>query len=257
MNIDFKKDYIDWLYKSIDQFQVQENLYRITLPYLDRNNDCTEIYIRVNDDGNYHLTDDGETIGELELSNFDVFSSKRRKEILNSILNAHGVLLSKNKELYLDCTKDELPQKKHMLSQCMVKISDLFYTSKPNVQSLFIEDVQEFLDKNEVRYFADISFPGKSGLVTTYDFAIPKSKAFPERVLKVVNNIDQLQTNSILFLWDDTRSARASRGYDSKFFVFLHDKKKISNSILTSMRNYDVTPIIWSDRAKYVDQLTK
>ena len=54
MNIDFKKDYIDWLYKSIDQFQVQENLYRITLPYLDRNNDCTEIYISINDNGDYH-----------------------------------------------------------------------------------------------------------------------------------------------------------------------------------------------------------
>lgn len=255
MNIDFKKDYIDWLYKSIDQFQVHENLYRITLPYLDRNNDCTEIYIKVNDDGSYHLTDDGETIGELELSNFDVFSSKRRKEILSSILNAHGVLLSKDKELYLDCAKEELPQKKHMLSQCMVKISDLFYTSKPTVQSLFIEDVQEFLDINEVRYFPDISFSGKSGLVTTYDFAIPRSKEYPERILKVVNNIDQQQANSILFLWDDTRSARFSRGSDSKLFVFLHDKKKISNSILTSMKNYDVTPIIWSDRKKYIDQL--
>lgn len=255
MSIDFKKDYIDWLYNSIDQYKIRDNLYRITMPFLDRNNDCTEIYIRIEESGVYHLTDDGETIDELELSNFDIFSSQRRKEILNSILISHGVKLSNNKELYVDCSKDELPQKKHMLSQCMIKISDLFYISKPNVQSLFIEDVQQYLDENNVRYFPNISFSGKSGLITTYDFAVPKSKVFPERVLKVVNNVDQQQTNNILFLWNDTKSARVSRGYDSKLFVFIHDKKRISNNIITSMKNYDVTPIIWSDRKKYVRQL--
>lgn len=256
MSIDFKKDYINWLNESIEQFKIQENLYRITLPYLDRNNDCTEIYIQINENNTFHLTDDGETIGELELSNFDIFSSKRRKAILYSILNAHGVQLSENKELFINCSNNELPQKKHMLSQCMIKISDLFYTSKPNIQSLFIEDVQRYLDENDVRYLPDTSFSGKSGLVTTYDFAVPKSKDYPERVLKVVNNIDQTQANSILFLWDDTKSARNSRGYDSKLFVFLQDnKKKISNNILTSMQNYDVTPIVWSERKKYIKQL--
>lgn len=254
MKNNFKKDYLDWLNKSIDEYQISKNIYRITLPYLDRNNDCTEIFIRI--DGNkYTLTDDGETIGELELSNFNLFSSQKRTDIFNSILQSHGIKMSKDKELYVECSKDELPQKKHLLSQCMIKVSDLFYTAKSTVQSLFLEDVQAFLDEKDIRYTPNVSFYGKTGLTTTYDFAVPKSKNASERIIKVVNNIDQLQTNNILFLWDDTRQNRSS---DSVLYVFLQDKgKKISQNAITSMKNYGVIPVIWSKRESYVNELAQ
>ena len=64
-----------------------------------------------------------------------------------------------------------------MLTQCMIKISDMFYTSKNNVQSLFIEDVQAYLDEKDIRYSQNIAFPGISGLPTTYDFLIPNQKS--------------------------------------------------------------------------------
>ena len=75
MENNFKKNYLDWLNKSIDEYQISKNIYRITLPYLDRNNDCTEIFIKI-DGSKYTLTDDGETIGELELSNSIYFQVK-------------------------------------------------------------------------------------------------------------------------------------------------------------------------------------
>ena len=46
MKTDFKKIYMDWLNENIEQAKVRDNLYRITFPYLDRNNDHTEIYIK-------------------------------------------------------------------------------------------------------------------------------------------------------------------------------------------------------------------
>lgn len=142
-----------------------------------------------------------------------------------------------------------------MLSQCMIKVSDLFYTAKNTVQSLFLEDVQLYLDEKDIRYTPNVSFSGKSGLSTNYDFAIPKSKNAPERIIKVVNNIDQTQANSILFLWDDTRQERAE---ESRLYVFLQDKdKKISRSMITSMENYNVVPVVWSMRDKYVADLAK
>lgn len=254
MDNTFKKNYLDWLNKSIEECQISKNIYRITLPYLDRNNDCTEIFIRVNDN-KYILTDDGETIGELELSNFNLFSSQKRTEIFNSILQAHGVNKSEDNQLYVECSKEDLPQKKHLLSQCMIKVSDLFYTTKNTVQSLFLEDVQIFLDQKDIRYTPNVSFYGKSGLTTTYDFAVPKSKSAPERIIKVVNNIDQTQTNNILFLWDDTRKNRSD---NSMLYVFLQDKdKKISQSTITAMENYGVIPVMWSKREKYVNGLIK
>lgn len=254
MNDIFKNSYIKWLYENIDEYKISTNVFRLTLPYLDRNNDCVEIFIKI-DGETYTLTDDGETIDELELSNFNIFSSQRRIDIFNQILKSHGVSKSDKNELYVTCRKEELPQKKHMLSQCMVKVSDLFFTSRNNVQSLFLEDVQSYLDNEEIRYTPNISFPGKSGLITNYDFVIPKSRNAPERILKVVNHIDQMQTNNILFLWDDTKQERDA---NSTLYVFMQDKeRKISFNIVTSMKNYNVKPVKWSERQHYLKELTK
>lgn len=42
--------------------------------------------------------------------------------------------------------------KEYMLAQSMMKVSDMFYLSKPNVQSIFLDDVQGFLDLDDIRY---------------------------------------------------------------------------------------------------------
>lgn len=249
----FKDGYFRWLYDNTVQATINDNISRLTLPYLDRNNDCTEIFIKQAGNG-YILTDDGETLGELSLSNFNLSSSKKRTDIFNRILLSHGINKSEDDELCVVCSKEDLYQKIHMLTQCMIKISDLFYTAKNNIQSLFIEDVQSYLDEKEIRYSQNVSFLGVSGLTTNYDFLIPKSKNAPERIVKVVNNIDQQQTNSILFLWNDTFQAR--RGNSSVLYVFLQDTvKKISSSITTAMNNYHVTPIMWSSREEFADIL--
>lgn len=252
MAYNFKEDYLKWLHDNISECEVGKNIYRITFPFLDRNNDCTEIYIKV-EDGKYTLTDDGETLDELELSNFNLFASQKRTDIFNHILMAHGVKKSDQNELYIECYEDDLPQMKHLLTQCMIKVSDLFYTARGTVQSLFIEDVQSYLDRKDIRYSQDISFRGLSGLDTNYDFVIPKSRKAPERIIKVVNNIDQLQTNSILFLWQDTSQARKN---PSTLYVFLQDTgKKIPSSVLTSMIKYGVVPVQWSKRNDYIKEL--
>jgi len=90
-DINFKKIYLDWLNENIEQYKIKQNIFRITLPFLDINNDHTEFYIEKLDDNFYRLSDDGNTLNELELSNFDIFNSKRRIEIFNNVLNGHGI----------------------------------------------------------------------------------------------------------------------------------------------------------------------
>lgn len=255
MKNNFKDGYFKWLYDNTVQFNISDNISRLTLPYLDRNNDCTEIYVKSTEDG-YLITDDGETLSELQFSGFNLFSSPKRTNIFNQILLAHGVSKTDNDELIVSCPKEELYQRVHMLTQCMIKISDLFYTAKTTIQSLFLEDVQAFLDEQDIRYSPSISFLGVSGLTTSYDFVIPKYKDTPERIIKVVNNIDQAQANSILFLWNDTSKARAD--YSSVLYVFMQDNnKKIPASVITSMNNYNVVPVKWSKRNDFISALTK
>ena len=135
LDIDFSKQYLEWLKQNIEQYQIRDSIFRITLPFLDRNNDCVEVYIVDNGDGTYQITDDGATINDLEFSGFDIETSERRKKILNSIVAAYGITRLDTNELVVKCTRDDLPLKKHMLAQCMVKVSDMFYLSKNTIQS--------------------------------------------------------------------------------------------------------------------------
>lgn len=76
MKQDFKKIYTDWLYENIEEYKVNDSVYCLTLPFLDHNNDCIEIFIKILENGKYRITDDAETIDELGFSQFDVFASR-------------------------------------------------------------------------------------------------------------------------------------------------------------------------------------
>ncbi len=255
MEKDFKKIYINWLNENIEQYKISDTVYRLTLPFLDRNNDCIELFIKLLDDERYYITDDSETINELKLSQFDIFTSTRRREIFDSILAAHGVSFSKNDELYITCSRDSLAQSKHMLSQCIIKVSDMFYLSRKNVKSIFIEDVQNFLDINNIRYIENVSFSGKSKLMSNYDFGIGKSNVAPERIIKVINNFDTTQAKNIIFSWTDTVEERKNK---SQLYTFIQDfEKPISKEALSALKEYSIVPVLWSKRNDYILELSK
>ena len=255
MEKDFKKIYINWLNENIEQYKISDTVYRLTLPFLDRNNDCIELFIKLLDDERYYITDDSETINELKLSQFDIFTGTRRREIFDSILAAHGVSFSKNDELYITCSRDSLAQSKHMLSQCIIKVSDMFYLSRKNVKSIFIEDVQNFLDINNIRYIENVSFSGKSKLMSNYDFGIGKSNVAPERIIKVINNFDTTQAKNIIFSWTDTVEERKNK---SQLYTFIQDfEKPISKEALSALKEYSIVPFLWSKRNDYILELSK
>lgn len=251
--ISFKDNYINWLKENVYQHEVQPNVFRFTLPFLDRHNDQIEVYIQLT--GNdFRITDDGYTISDLEMSGLNIFSSQKRNNIYRQILNAHGISETENHELYITGKLSELPMKKHMLAQGIQKIGDLFYLVQPNVKSLFLEDVQIYLDTNDIRYIQDVSFIGKSKLPTNYDFAIPKSKVAPQRIIKVINNLTIEYTRSILFTWVDISEARND---ESTLYTFIQDnEKKISSDIITALQEYDIQPVLWSERQKYKEILS-
>ena len=253
LDIDFSKQYLEWLKQNIEQYQVRDSIFRITLPFLDRNNDCVEVYIVDNGDGTYQITDDGATINDLEFSGFDIETSERRKKILNSIIAAYGITRLDTNELVVKCTRDDLPLKKHMLAQCMVKVSDMFYLSKNTIQSVFLDDVQSFFDANDVRYVDNICLTGKSKLTTHYDFAIARSKKSAERFIKVVNNMDLNAARNIIFAWNDTKDMRQP---EAKLYAFIQNTdKKISDDAIGALKEYEIKPALWSKKDSYISEL--
>jgi len=64
----------------------------ITTPFLDRHNDHIQIYVSIGSDGKCLLTDDGDTLADLETSGWKPNTDKR-KQFLMQALNGLGIEL--------------------------------------------------------------------------------------------------------------------------------------------------------------------
>lgn len=246
---DLVDSYVSWLRQKITVEQIGE-VFEITIPFLDRHNDQMQLYVRKSN-GNLVLTDDGYTLRDLELSGFELSSPKRR-QLTQTILNGFGVQL-KGEELVVDAKTGNFPQKKHNLVQAMLAVNDLYVTAEPTVLSLFREDVERFLRTHEVRFTPAVKFTGRSGFDHFFDFVIPESKNRPERVLRAINHPTRTAITSLIFAWDDTRGIRAQ---NSTAYAFMNDTDKEINVDLTeALKQYDITPIEWSQRDRHVQEL--
>lgn len=250
----FSDIYVDWIKKNIQEQQINSNTFRVTTPFLDRNNDHIEVYVIKENDNSIIITDDGSTMNELELSGFTIEGSKKRKDALNTILNSHGVFYGNDNSLFVKTNLSNFPAKKHMLTQCMIKISDLFVLSQSSVKSFFLEDVRSFFEENNIRYTEGPSFVGKSKLINNYDFVIPHYKDIPERIIRVINDCRLDYAKSIIFSWEDIKELRAN---NPVLYTFINDEnKKPSRDALQALREYDIKYILWNDREKYIDELS-
>jgi len=222
----------------------------ITTPYIDRHNDYIQIYLRQQGE-EYVLTDDGYTISDLTQSGCTL-DTPRRRALLHSTLNGFGVQLV-NDAIEVKATEETFALRKHNLLQAILAVNDLFYVARTNVESFFFEDVALWMDEIGVRYTPNVGFVGHSRFNHQFDFVIPKSRQQPERILKVINNPNKDNAQNTAFAWLDTKDVRPA---DSIAFAVLNDREhKVSNPVVEALRNYNITPISWSQRNDFSEKL--
>ena len=284
-------DLIDSYYSWLRDKTAWKNLNgwaEITSPYLDRNNDYIQIYLKKTDEG-YFLTDDGETINGL-IQEGCKLDSPKRQQLLKLTLGGYGVT-EKNGALQITAaSKNDFPLCKHSLAQAILAVNDMFYMAAPHISSLFFEDVMGWLESSKIRYAKQVSFTGMSGYNRTFDFLITKSDKQPERLIKTLNNPSKSQADSLIMDWRDTRPVRMP---EAKMYVFINDrikskgqpassekqksmdfnnlsKDKLKNSIDekedsdsrsaagkagAALQAYGIAPVLWSKRDKKMKEL--
>jgi hypothetical protein len=243
-------DYRTWLRDKTTLRQLNGEWVEITTPYLDRHNDALQIYARA-ENGGYLLTDDSYTIHDLEASGCSLHTEKRQ-DLLNMTLNGFGVKLQ-DEALQIHATAENFPLRKHSLIQAMLAVNDLFYLAKPVVESLFFEDVVAWLDANEIRYTPKVKFTGTSGYDHLFDFVIPKSRHQPERILQAITRPTRETALTFINAWTDTRQVRPKA---SKAFAVLNDTEQpVAGTVMEALRNYQIQPVAWHDRAQVVPEL--
>jgi len=243
------ESYLQWLRSNMSVCKVGDAC-EITTPFLDRHNDFVQFYVQ-RDNGRFRLSDDGYTIRDLEQSGVD-FSSPRRSQLLEVALNGFGVA-KKGDELFVEARFDELPQKQHALLQAILSVNDMFMTGRPLVETLFHEDVEQYLRGHKVRFTPNVQFIGQSHLMHRFDFVVPASDDAPERIIRAINRPNRESITSLLFAWSDTKQVRPA---NSKAYAFLNDGERApAATLLGALREYGVVPVVWTGREEFANRL--
>ncbi len=167
-------------------------------------------------------------------------------------LNGFGIQMEQD-SLIVHATSENFNLRKHNLVQAMLAVNDLFYLAVPMVASLFLEDVSAWLDLHDIRYTPKAKFTGKSGYDHLFDFVIPKSRKAPERIIQTINKPSRETAQVVAFSWIDTKEVRPP---DSRAFAFLNDTEQTpSVAVLDALRNYEVDPVLWSEREAFEETL--
>ena len=241
--------YHNWLSEKTILREINDWV-EIRTPFLDRHNDHMQIYAK-SSDGGFMLTDDGYTIEDLEMSGCKLDTPKRR-DLLHMTLNGFGVRL-KDSELQVTATSQNFARQKHNLLQAMLAVNDLFYLAQSFTSSLFYEDVVAWLDISGIRYFPNVKLTGKSGYDHHYDFVISQSIEYPDRVLLSITDPSKSNVSKAVFAWTDTGAARHR---ESRAYAILNDSdRSVSRTVLDAFRNYDMRPVLWSDREAVREEL--
>lgn len=240
--------YYKWLKKST-KLELVDDVVAITTPHLDRHNDFMQLVVKRTDTG-YTLSDDGYVLADLEASGC-LINSPKRVAMLEEMLNGFGIKKQYD-EFFVYASERDFALKKHSLLQAMLAVNDMFYVASPHVRSFFMEDVQSWLRENSVRYVENSKFAGKSGYDHKFDFVIPSFGDAPERLLKTINNPNKQTAMQFIMAWEDVKPARLSA---KAFAVLNNEEKNISSSVRDALHNYSITPLAWSQRGEFSEEL--
>ena len=128
---DLINSYTEWLKQNINYKEINGR-FEVTTPFVNHINDRIQFYLKRDDRGRIFMTDDGDTINNIEMAGVDVSATARQKE-LQSILNGFGVIMKGN-ELTIMATPETFPIRKHNFIQAMLFVDDLFILASPKIE---------------------------------------------------------------------------------------------------------------------------
>lgn len=240
--------YANWIKERITFEKVNE-YYEITTPYLDRFDDFLQIYVKQLKDGTIYMTDDGYIIGNLLSCGLSLRKNSNKFKILERIVNNYGLQL-KGEEITTKAELNNFPLKKHLMVQAMLSVDNMFELRKENVKNLFLEDVIEYFDKNDIFYTRDFSIVGKTGNIYSYDFHFQRSKNNSnERFFRTINKLNKTIRDSTIFNWIDTKEKRTDK---SELIVILNDENQINKTDENALNEYEIQTIKFCDIGKFL-----
>lgn len=218
----------------------------VNTPFIGLFNDNIELYAKKESD-NIILSDNGDTLHNLELTGLNIHRSNRRRELVDSILLNYGILI-KGDELSVECNASNFSQKKHNLLTAMLELNDLYMLSEHSIASIFKEDVRKYLEELNINFTVDFLSRGTTGLEFNFDFHISKKEE--ELVIKSFNSLNKTNLPVFLFAWEDIKPVRerASKKNVKAIAIVNDNNKDAKSEFVEALKTKKAEHILWSER---------
>lgn len=245
---EFTTIYCDW-FRDASVTRKSGEWSIVDIPLLDRHNDYLQIYVRDTKSG-FLLTDDGDTLIDLEMSGCPV-NTEKRQELLAYTLRRFGIEQDiETKELFIETSAESFAQGMHNLMQSMLAVGDLFYTTEQRVDNLFDRHVKSWLDEIRVDFTQDDKIQGKSGLEYKQDIVISESNGRPKRVVQILKSPTFARVRDTMLFHLETAH------FGNRVYAMLNDAAtRIPDKWMSPMRSTGIIPVKWSERVSIQHEL--
>ncbi|WP_239372592.1 DUF1828 domain-containing protein [Snodgrassella gandavensis] len=114
---------------------------QVVTPFVGRDGDTYNIYIKQEDDSLYRITDKGSTIMRLSYENDLKFLKGGRGQVLNEIAQEYGAQFEGG-EIFIKSIYSNIADAVFGIGQVLTRVSDLGLWTKNRVKSTFYEDLE-------------------------------------------------------------------------------------------------------------------
>lgn len=234
------EEYGEWIKRESD-VRVHGEWKEVTLPFLDRSNDCLCFYAKC-DGGTISFTDDGYTLETFEQRGLSMTPARRDR--MERMARKFGAVISDGQiTLESDGIRADAMNR---YVQALNGIESMMESAQHHVAEYFADDVAASLDRFNVFYTPSVSIRGVSNYEHSFDFLFQRSANHPTRFCQAPNRFDKDAVKDIMWAWDDTRKARERA--DSKLVVIGDDRERpLQKAALEAFLNCGVNVIPYSE----------
>lgn len=242
-------EYYEWLKKrTFVQKDGTTGWSVVSTPFVGLFNDTIDLFVKLQPNGNVLLSDDGNTLSNLELLGVNFKSSTGRRDILDRVKLNYGVSVAKDGEMSKTVVRKDFAQGKHDMIRAILELSDMANMSTHRIASIFRDDVKILLRDHKINVTPGFIASGRPGLRFTFDYMIAKPEA--EIVLQTFNHLDRPNLATFLFGVDEVKPVREQIS-EKKFqpVAIINDEdNKIKGEYLDALRNREIDFMLWSKR---------
>jgi hypothetical protein len=145
------------------------NILRVRTPFWYPDGGVVDVFLKQNGE-TYTLSDLGEGSGWLRLQTLSGKRSPKQQRLSEDICLTLGVEFYKG-QLMMRCKDiNKLPEAIHRLGQAIVRISDIWFTTRTRTIESVSDEVADFLQERTISFDRSVRLSGRSGREWTVDF---------------------------------------------------------------------------------------